>query len=54
MEMKSGDNEVIRHVDFQQGRAFEFVKGDLFAEKTDAIVNAANSHLAHGAGVLMQ
>jgi O-acetyl-ADP-ribose deacetylase (regulator of RNase III) len=27
------------------------VRGDLLAESTDAIVNAANSHLAHGGGV---
>jgi O-acetyl-ADP-ribose deacetylase (regulator of RNase III) len=47
------DNEVVRHVDFQHGRVFEVVKGNLLAEKTDAIVNAANSHLAHGAGVAL-
>ena len=47
------DNEVVRHMDFQQGRVFEVVKGDLLAEKTDAIVNATNSHLAHGAGVAL-
>ena len=46
-------NEVVWHVDFQQGRALEVVKGDLLAENTDAIVNAANSHLAHGAGVAL-
>ena len=47
------DNPVVRQVDFQQGRVFEVVNGDLLAEKTDAIVNAANSHLAHGAGVAL-
>lgn len=29
----------------------EIVQGDITQETTDAIVNAANSHLAHGAGV---
>ena len=47
------ENVVVRQVDFQEGRVFEIVKGDLLAEKTDAIVNAANSHLAHGAGVAL-
>jgi putative ATPase len=32
-------------------RAFEVVTGDLLAEPVDAIVNAANGHLAHGGGV---
>lgn len=46
-------SEVVRRVDFKQGRIFEVVTGDLLAERTDAIVNAANSHLAHGAGVAL-
>ena len=29
----------------------QLVQGDLMAETTDAIVNAANAHLMHGAGV---
>ena len=33
------------------GQTIQLVKGDITAETTDAIVNAANSHLQHGAGV---
>lgn len=47
------DNQVVWRMDFQEGRSFEVVKGDLLAEETDAIVNAANSHLAHGGGVAL-
>lgn len=32
-------------------RRFELVQGDITTEQVDAIVNAANSSLAHGAGV---
>jgi O-acetyl-ADP-ribose deacetylase (regulator of RNase III) len=46
-------NVVVRRVDFQEDKVFEIVKGDLLAESTDAIVNAANPHLAHGAGVAL-
>lgn len=33
------------------GRTFELVLGNLLEEPVDAIVNAANGHLAHGGGV---
>jgi O-acetyl-ADP-ribose deacetylase (regulator of RNase III) len=43
--------EVIAREEFPGGRVFEVVVGDLLAEPVDAIVNAANGHLAHGGGV---
>ena len=33
------------------GQTVQLVQGDLTAEQVDAIVNAANEHLAHGGGV---
>ncbi len=33
------------------GQSIQLVQGDITAETTDAIVNAANAHLQHGAGV---
>ncbi len=33
------------------GQTLQIVQGDITAETTDAIVNAANAHLRHGAGV---
>jgi putative ATPase len=42
---------VIAREEYPGGRAFEVVTGDLLREPVDAIVNAANSHLAHGGGV---
>jgi O-acetyl-ADP-ribose deacetylase (regulator of RNase III) len=44
-------NEEIAEVHFGTGKEFQVVVGDLLSEDTDCIVNAANSHLAHGGGV---
>jgi putative ATPase len=42
---------VIAREEYRGGRVFEVVTGNLLEEPVDAIVNAANGHLAHGAGV---
>jgi O-acetyl-ADP-ribose deacetylase len=42
---------VIAREEYPGGRVFEVVTGDLLSEPVDAIVNAANGHLAHGGGV---
>ncbi len=42
---------MIAREEYPGGRAFEVVTGDLLSEPVDAIVNAANGHLAHGGGV---
>jgi len=42
---------VIAREEYPGGHAFEVVTGDLLKEPVDAIVNAANGHLAHGGGV---
>lgn len=34
-----------------KGITISLIYGDITAEKTDAIVNAANEYLSHGAGV---
>ena len=44
-------NQVLKTVDFLPDRRMEIVQGDLTQEPVDAIVNAANAHLAHGGGV---
>ena len=42
---------MIAREEYAGGRVFEVVTGDLLREPVDAIVNAANGHLAHGGGV---
>lgn len=43
--------EVVAREERTGGRAFELVLGNLLEEPVEAIVNAANGHLAHGGGV---
>jgi O-acetyl-ADP-ribose deacetylase (regulator of RNase III) len=44
-------NSLLLETVLPSGQAIQFVQGDITAESTDAIVNAANAHLQHGAGV---
>ncbi|MBI1942531.1 MAG: macro domain-containing protein [Betaproteobacteria bacterium] len=43
--------KVLFQTRFSDGTDFEVVQGNLLDEPVDAIVNAANGHLAHGGGV---
>jgi O-acetyl-ADP-ribose deacetylase (regulator of RNase III) len=44
-------NTVLAEHLLPSSQTIQIVQGDLTAESTDAIVNAANAHLQHGAGV---
>ena len=44
-------NSLLQKTVLPTGQTIQLVKGDITAETTDAIVNAANAHLRHGAGV---
>lgn len=44
-------NRTLAETTLPSGQTLQLVLGDITAEKTDAIVNAANRHLQHGAGV---
>jgi O-acetyl-ADP-ribose deacetylase (regulator of RNase III) len=42
---------LLKKYTFSSGQVLQLIKGDITAQHVDAIVNAANSHLIHGAGV---
>ena len=44
-------SQVVKEYTFSTGQKLQIAQGDLTAENVDAIVNAANRHLMHGAGV---
>ena len=44
-------SELLAREELAPGRSFAVVRGNLLDEPVDAIVNAANGHLAHGGGV---
>jgi len=44
-------NSLLTETVLPSGQTLQLVRGDITAEATDAIVNAANAYLQHGAGV---
>src|SRR5512136_621890 len=44
-------NVLLIETQLPSGQILQLIKGDITVEKTDAIVNAANRYLQHGAGV---
>jgi O-acetyl-ADP-ribose deacetylase (regulator of RNase III) len=44
-------NQAAKEHTFPSGQQLQIAQGDITAETVDAIVNAANCHLEHGAGV---
>jgi O-acetyl-ADP-ribose deacetylase len=44
-------NQTLKDHTFQSGQKLQLAGGDIITETVDGIVNAANSHLEHGAGV---
>jgi O-acetyl-ADP-ribose deacetylase (regulator of RNase III) len=44
-------NTILLEITLPSSTTLQLVQGDITAEKTDAIVNAANEYLQHGAGV---
>jgi len=45
------ENKIFKSYKIKENLKFEIVEGDLLNEKTDSIVNAANSYLSHGGGI---
>ena len=44
-------SQLLKQYVFSSGLVMQLIKGDITAQHVDAIVNAANAHLMHGAGV---
>ena len=44
-------NRLLKEIALASGQILQLVQGDITTETTDAIVNAANKYLRHGAGV---